>query len=65
MKTHDEIVALLVSEALDERDTGWLSDMGGYRLEYDDANAAIRVGNGSIDVGHLASIIQEIQEGLR
>ena len=64
--THDEIVKTLRVEALDDRDTGWLSDMGEFGLEWDESSAAIVInGRGSIDVGHLAGIISEIVEGLR
>lgn len=60
---HDRIIEILRSEALDDRETGWLSDMTTYRLEYDEDNWAISVDDGSIDLSHLASIVLEILEG--
>lgn len=64
---HDRVIEILRSEALDDRDTGWLSDMGLFNLSYDDDNWAIIVGqhSGSIDLSHLASIVLEILEGER
>lgn len=65
MKSYDEIVEILRKEALTDPETGWLSDMGHYRLGYVKYNQTIEVGNGSIDLSHLASIILEILEGQR
>ena len=60
-KTYAEIEALLVREALDDPEVGWLSDMGAFRLEYDHKNKFIGVGDrGSIDVGHLAGIVYRL-----
>lgn len=51
----DRIVALLAADGNDE--CGWLSDAQDARLEWDEDNRAIRFcGEGSIDVGHIASI---------
>lgn len=61
-KTHAQIVDILMTEALDQPEVGWLSDIP-YRLE--DQGDAIGVFNGSIDVSHLASIVLEILEGNR
>lgn len=63
MKSHEDVIEILRAEALDDREVGWLSDMGTYRLEYNEDNWAIEVGNGSIDLSHLASIVQGILEG--
>lgn len=60
---HERIIEILRSEALDDRETGWLSDMGAYRLEYDEGNWSINTGNGSIDLSHIASIFIGIMEG--
>lgn len=66
MKTHDDILEILRVEALGDRSTGWLSDMGNFRLKWDEQNSAIVIDDsGSIDVGHLAGIISEILEGSR
>lgn len=61
--SHEQIIEILRAEALDDRDTGWLSDMNAYPLEYEDGDWAISTGNGSIDLSHLASIFQGILEG--
>lgn len=66
MKTHDEVIEILRSEALDDQEVGWLSNMGMHRLEYNEDNWDIEVdGFGSIDLSHLASIILEIAQGDR
>lgn len=65
MKSYDEIIEILREEALADPETGWLSDMSHYPLEYDEDTLSIGVGNGSIDLSHLASIILEILGGLR
>ena len=66
MKSHEDVIEILRAEALDDREVGWLSDMGTYRLEYNEDNWAIEVGGlGSIDLSHLASIILEIAQGDR
>lgn len=50
------IVAALASEVDDE--DGWLSDAQDARPEWDENNQAIHFcGEGSIDVGHLVSIV--------
>lgn len=56
--THEEIVTNLRDEALDEPETGWLSDMGAYNPDQSRDGQSIEVGNGSIDLSHLASIVQ-------
>lgn len=65
MKSYEEIIEILREEALTDPETGWLSDMGHYQLRYVEYARAIEVGNGSIDLSHLASIILEILEGQR
>ncbi len=65
MKSYDEIVEILRNEALSIPEVGWLSDMTQYPLEYNEELHSIEVGNGSIDLSHLASIIHEILEGQR
>lgn len=62
MKSHEEIIEILREEALANPETGWLSDMH-YPLYYDEGNWAIDVGDGSIDLSHLASIFIGILEG--
>jgi len=62
-KTYEDIVEELRSQALDERDTGWLSDMGDFDLDFDHRNVVIEVnGHGSIDLGHLAGIVLSLLE---
>jgi hypothetical protein len=59
----DEITRLLVDEALGERETGWLSDLGGFDLEFAPSERAITLeGWGSIDIGQLAGIILDLIE---
>lgn len=64
--TRDVILTTLVAEALDDPDTGWLSDLGvdGYYLEYDLSNETITIDSpehvGSIDVGQLAGVIEAL-----
>lgn len=56
--THEEIVELLVREALEVPEEGWLSDLSSHDLRYDELNQSIVVDNdGSIDVGHIAGLI--------
>lgn len=64
--SHSDIVRILVREALDDVETGWLSDMGQFDLAWDSSNQAIEVlggGEGSIDVSHLVSIVQALITG--
>ncbi len=59
--THEDIIEELSSEALGDRQTGWLSDMGQFELHdtpYDRAIEVMGAGNGSIDLSHLASIVE-------
>lgn len=64
MITEEQIREILVSEALDHRAIGWLSDMAAFDLEYDEISQEIIVdGIGSIDIGHLAAIILDIRDG--
>ena len=64
MITRKQIREILVSEALERRPIGWLSDMAAFDLEYDEDRQELTVdGNGSIDIGHLAAIILDIREG--
>lgn len=52
----ERIVHALAQEVDD--DTGWLSDAQHAQLEYDELNNSIRFcGEGSIDLGHLASLV--------
>lgn len=64
MITQDQIREILVSEALEHRAIGWLSDMAAFDLEYDEDRQELTVdGIGSIDIGHLASIVLDIRDG--
>lgn len=73
--THEEIVARLKTEALDKADEGWISDLSHQVLEWDESNLAIAIGDsrrpwdtaglGSIDIGHLARIVESILEEAR
>lgn len=59
--TFDAIVETLRAEALDDRDTGWLSDLSRYDLRYDAKSRVISLSNlGSIDLGHLAEIVERL-----
>ena len=61
MISHAEIVTVLRDEALDDPETGWLSDLGDHSPEWEESNQAIYVGSGgggTIDLSHLASIVQ-------
>ena len=63
--THEEIMTRLRDEALDDRETGWLSDMGAYSLEAPERSPdviEVDYGNGSIDLSHLASIVESLIE---
>ena len=59
---HEVIVEKLKEESLGDRETGWMSDMGVYNLEWDSYNQSISVDgySGSIDIGHLASIVEDL-----
>lgn len=55
---YEEILKTLVTTALEDPETGWLSDLSCYGLEYDDSEMVILCGHeGSVDVGHLAEIV--------
>lgn len=59
--TRDEIRDELVSTAIDDPDTGWLSDIAGPGLVYDEKDEVLYIDyEGGIDIGHLASIIQKL-----
>lgn len=59
-----DVIKTLVDEALEDPETGWLSDLGGFDLEYDERNASIVLeGWGSIDIGHLAGIVESMISG--
>lgn len=54
----EEVARKLAHEALEDRETGWLSDLSHFDLGYDTASHSITVGGwGSIDLGHLAEIV--------
>lgn len=55
---YDVIVDMLRKEALNPH--GWLSDMHHYHLEFDAQGDRITFGDGSIDLGHLASLIESM-----
>lgn len=61
--THEEIVDALVSSALTERRTGWLSDIS--EAEYDEDSMSIVLTDagwpvGSIDLSQLAGVIERL-----
>lgn len=61
--TKDQIRAELVHTAIADAETGWLSDMEGAGLEYDEGQQTIYVGHeGGIDVGHIAGIVEHLQK---
>lgn len=60
----DQIIQHLREQALTDPETGWLSDLASQGLEFDEYSASIEVGpHGSIDLGHLAEIIERIAQG--
>lgn len=56
------IVDELKREALDDPETGWLSDLASRDLEWEERDEVIVFGEweGSIDVGHLAGIVESL-----
>lgn len=56
----EAIIAELKREALDDPEIGWLSDLSGRDLEWDERDEVIIFGkwDGSIDVGQLAGIVE-------
>lgn len=61
---HSAAVANLAAEVDDEH--GWLSDAQYAQLEWDEDNQSISFcGEGSIDVGHLVSIVLGAVERVR
>lgn len=63
---HEMVVDRLVSEALDDQPTGWMSDAYEGDLEYDERDQRILfLGEGSIDISHLASIVQSLMQAAR
>lgn len=58
------IIATLKREALHDSEHGWLSDLHRRGLEWDDFNEAIMIqrGDGSVDVGHLAEVVEHLIE---
>lgn len=61
IRTHEEVVEILKTEALTSPEEGWLSDLSLYTLRFNEENKSIEAGFvGSIDIGHLASVITEI-----
>ncbi|GAA0200294.1 hypothetical protein [Glutamicibacter creatinolyticus] len=57
-----EIIATLKREALTTPEEGWVSDLGSWDLEWSEFDEAIVLGHheGSIDVGHLAGIVEKL-----
>ena len=61
--TKDQILAELTRTAMEDPDTGWLSNLAAAGLEYDEADESIAVGHeGTIDVGHIAGVIEHLQD---
>ena len=56
---YDRILNILRKEALDDPETGWISDIARRRPQYDEAGQTITFDGGSIDLGHLAAIIDD------
>lgn len=58
------IIATLKREALTTPEEGWVSDLGSWDLEWSEFDEAIVLGyhEGSIDVGHLAGIVENLIE---
>lgn len=57
--SRDEIITVLRDEAINDPEVGWLSDMGSFdTFEMPDAIEVSGGGTGSIDLAHLASIVQ-------
>lgn len=62
LPTKDQILAELTRTAMEDPDTGWLSNLAAAGLEYDEADESITVGHeGTIDVGHIAGVIEHLQ----
>ena len=59
-----EIIKELCVTALDDPETGWLSDLASKGLEWDEFNEVIMMRDmgGSIDIGHLAEIVEILIE---
>ncbi|QEP06155.1 hypothetical protein [Glutamicibacter sp. ZJUTW] len=58
----ESIISELKYEALEDPETGWLSDLASRDLEWEERDEVIVFGEweGSIDVGHLAGIVESI-----
>lgn len=59
----ESIISELKYEALDEPETGWLSDLARRDLVWEERDEIIAIGDdwfGSVDVGHLAGIVESI-----
>jgi len=61
---HEFIVEALKREALGDPQTGWLSDLARRGLTWDERNQIIVIGDwfGSVDVGHLAEVVERLAE---
>lgn len=59
---HAQIVETLKGEALNEADTGWLSDLARRGLTWNDRGEIIVIGDwfGSVDIGHLAEVVERM-----
>lgn len=63
-KTHEELVAAAAADIHEE--FGWLSDAQHAQLDYDASSKSIHFcGDGSIDLGHLVSLILHEQRPRR
>lgn len=63
-QTREAIVEQLKREALEDPETGWLSDLARRGLRWEERNEAIIIDAwyGSVDIGHLAEVVEAIAE---
>lgn len=64
-QTRESIVGRLKREALKDPETGWLSDLARRGLAWEEREEVIVIGKdwfGSVDIGHLAGIVEIIAE---
>ena len=63
-QTREKIIGRLKREALKDPETGWLSDLARRGLAWEERDEVIAIGEwfGSVDVGHLAGIVEIIAE---
>ena len=60
--SREEWLEILKREALDDPETGWLSDLSSRGLSWSDFDEVISLDDygGSVDVGHVVGLIQHV-----